>query len=133
MFQKMTIIGNLGRDPEMRFMPDGKAVTSFSVATSNTYTSKSGEKMSDTTWFRVSVFGNAAEACSKFLTKGSKVFVEGRLSADKATGGPKIYDTKDGGKGANFEIVAEVVKFLSSKQGETSPAASSVEDMDVPF
>ena len=78
MYQKLIIIGNLGRDPEMRYTPDGKAVTTFSVAASRRY----GEK-EETAWFRVSVWGKQAESCNQYLQKGSKVLVEGRLTAEQ--------------------------------------------------
>ena len=77
MYSKIIIIGNLGRDPEMRFSPSGDPVTTFSVATSRRY----GDK-DETTWFRVSVWGKQAESCNTYLSKGSKVLVEGRLKAE---------------------------------------------------
>ena len=110
MYQKLIIIGNLGRDPEMRYTTEGKPVTSFSVATSR----KFGDK-DETTWFRVSVWGNQAETCNQYLHKGSKVLVEGALKAD-AQGNPRTYERKDGGGwAASFEVVASSVKFLSGK------------------
>ena len=74
MYQKIILIGNLGKDPEMHFNPDGKAITGFNVATSRKY-----RDTTETTWFRVSVFGQQAESCAKYLKKGSRVLVEGRL------------------------------------------------------
>ena len=120
MYQKLIIIGNLGRDPEMRYTTEGKPVTSFSVATSR----KFGDK-DETTWFRVSVWGNQAESCNQYLRKGSKVLVEGALRADEA-GNPRVFEHKDGGWGASFEVTASAVKFLSGKDDQ--PAND-----DVPF
>ena len=109
MYQKLIIIGNLGKDPEMRYTPDGKAITTLSVATS-----RKVNGADETTWFRVSVWGNQAETCNQYLHKGSKVLVEGALKAD-AQGNPRTYERKDGGWGASFEVVASAVKFLSGK------------------
>ena len=110
MYQKIIIIGNLGRDPELRFLPDGTPVTTFSVATSR----KAGEK-DETTWFRVNVWGKQAESCSQYLHKGSKVLVEGRLKP-----GPEVYQKKDGTWGASYDVTAETVRFLTPK-GEDAP------------
>jgi len=118
MYQKMTIVGNLGRDPEMRFTPSGQAVTNMNVATNNQYTNNSGEKVKETTWFRISVWGKQAESCNQYLQKGSTVLVEGRMTADKATGGPSVYESKGEWK-ASFEITAQTVRFLSSKSDAT--------------
>lgn len=117
---KIIIIGNLGRDPELRFLPDGTPVTTFSVATSR----KAGEK-DETTWFRVTVWGKQAESCNQYLHKGSKVLVEGRLRPDES-GNPTVFQRKDGTWGASYEVTADAVKFLSGKADE--PA-----DEDVPF
>ena len=88
MYQSTTIIGHLGRDPEMRYMPNGDPVTSFSVATSRQWNDRNGQKVKETTWFRVSVFGKQAETVNQYLHKGSLVLVEGRLRVDPKTGGP---------------------------------------------
>ena len=118
MYQKLIIIGNLGSNPEMRFTPSGDPVTSFSVATSRRY----GEK-DETTWFRVSVWGKQAESCNTYLSKGSKVLVEGRLKAE-----PNVYQRKDGTWASSYELTAETVRFLTAK-GEQVESA----DLDVPF
>ena len=131
MYQKITLVGNLGRDPEMKYLPDGKAVTRFSVATAN--------YKNETAWFRVSVFGRSAEACHQYLAKGSKVLVDGELTYDADTGGPKVFARKDGTAGASFEVVARDVKFLSggnSDGGHQAPAQQSQaaqQEDDIPF
>ena len=128
MYQSMTIIGRLGRDPEMRYMPNGDPVTSFNVATDRGYTDKSGQKVKETTWFRVSVFGKQAETVNQYLSKGKMVLVEGRLSVDMKTGGPKTYTRQDGTVGSNFEVVANTVRFLSPKdEGSGSGPTEGVE------
>lgn len=119
MYQKLIIIGNLGSNPEQRFTPSGDPVTTFSVATSRKY----GEK-DETTWFRVSVWGKQAESCNTYLSKGSKVLVEGRLHPD-SNGSPRTFQRKDGTTGASFEVTAENVRFLDGK-ADSEPA-------DVPF
>jgi len=118
MFQTIILAGNLGRDPEMRYTPSGQPVTSFSVATNRQYTNNSGETVKETIWFRISVWGKMAETCNQYLKKGSKVLVEGRLTADAATGGPRIWNAQDGSARASFEVNAQTVRFLSSR-GET--------------
>ncbi len=122
MFQTIILAGNLGRDPEMRYTPSGQPVTSFSVATNRQYTNNSGETIKETIWFRVSVWGKMAETCNQYLKKGSKVLVEGRLTADAATGGPRIWNAQDGTARASFEVNAQTVRFLSSR-GETEGGA----------
>ena len=110
MYQKLIIIGNLGSNPEQRFTPSGDPVTSFSVATSRKI---KGE--SETTWFRVSVWGKQAESCNTYLHKGSKVLVEGRLKAE-----PNVYQRKDGTWASSYEVTADTVRFLTPK-GEDAP------------
>jgi len=126
MYQSITVIGNLGRDPEMKFSPSGKAVTSFSIADTRQYKNGSGELVKETTWFRVEVWGNQAEACNTYLKKGSLVLVEGRMKSDINTGNPRIYQKKDQSWAASFEIQANNVKFLSKT--ETKQAAPEEED-----
>ncbi len=109
------IVGNLGKDPEMRYTPSGQAVTSFSVAVNDDYTSSNGEKVKRTIWYRISAWGKQAEICNQYVKKGSKVLVEGRLTADPATGGPRIWTGQDGSACASFEISAQTVRFLSSR------------------
>jgi single-strand DNA-binding protein len=142
MYQKMIIVGNLGRDPEMRYTPGGQAVTNMSVATNRRYNDSNGQRVDETTWFRVSVWGNQAEAVNQYLQQGSRVLVEGRLNPDPETGGPRIWTRNDGTPGASFEITAWRVVFLSSREedqayqsSQSSPGGSgqSVEEDDIPF
>lgn len=139
MYQKITIAGNLGREPEMRYMADGTAVTSFSVAVSDGY----GDKK-HTIWFRVSVWGKRAEVANQYLTKGSKILVEGRLKAEPNTGAPRLYTRQDGTVASTFEITATDFAFLSSRgdggqEGGSGGApatyggSQAVEEDDIPF
>jgi len=138
-YQKIVIVGNLGRDPEMRYTPTGQAVTNFSVATNRQYTASSGEKVKETTWFRVSAWGRQAETCNQYLKSGSRVLVEGRMNPDKETGNPRVFQRNDGSSGASYEIVANSVVFLTSRddsapmeQGQTQQTDSDPVD-DIPF
>jgi single-strand DNA-binding protein len=143
MYQTIIIVGNVGRDPEMRYTPSGQAVTSFSVATNRQYTNNNGETVKETIWFRISAWGKTGETCNQYLKKGSKVLVEGRLTADPATGGPRIWQAQDGTSRASFEVSAQTVRFLSSRSETESsgtgsaPAAEDggapAENEDIPF
>ncbi|HLA98333.1 MAG TPA: single-stranded DNA-binding protein [Anaerolineales bacterium] len=138
MYHTIIIVGNLGRDPEMRYTPSGQAVTNFNVATSRQYTASDGNSVKETIWFRVSTWGRSAEACNQYLRKGSKVLIEGRLVPDQATGGPRIWNRQDGTPGASFEVSASTVKFLSSRgevEGELpyGEAPGVAEEDDIPF
>ena len=132
MYQQIIIVGNLGRDPEMRYTPSGTPVTSLSVATNRKYTGSDGQVVKETTWFRVSVFGKAAENCAQYLKKGSAVLVDGRLTPDKNSGGPRTYQRQDGTLGATYEVAANTVRFLSGRgEGGPGPAPTPGEE-DVP-
>lgn len=140
MYQKIILIGNLGRDPEMRYLPDGTAVTNLNVATNRKWTDKAtGAPQEETTWFRVSVWGRQAETANQYLAKGRKVLIEGTLQADPQTGGPRVYQRQDGSVGTSFEIRAFEVKFLGGGRDENggghdayAPAVGDETD-DIPF
>ena len=139
MYHTIIIVGNLGKDPEMRYTPSGQAVTNFSLATNRQYTSANGQQVKETIWFRVSTWGKQAETCNQYLKRGSKVLVEGRLTPDKETGGPRVYTRQDGTTGASFEVNAQTVRFLSSRGEDESGAAgyaaseAPAEDEPIPF
>jgi single-strand DNA-binding protein len=140
MYQKLIIVGRLGRDPEMRYTPAGKAVTSFSVATDRSYPDVSGQLVKETVWFRVQVWDKMAENCNNYLAKGKLVLVEGRIVVDPKTGGPRIWTDQNDLVHATLEVVASTVKFLSPKsEGEAVAAAqgeSTLEEMpseEIPF
>ncbi|NJC98320.1 MAG: single-stranded DNA-binding protein [Anaerolineales bacterium] len=141
MYHTLIIVGNVGKDPEMRFTPSGQAVTSFSVATNRQYTAGNGEQVKETVWFRITTWGKQAEVCNQYVKKGMKVLVEGRLTPDKATGGPRVWTKQDGSPAASFEVTAGTVRFLSSRgegagdgsmQGGFESAEIPPED-DIPF
>ena len=124
MYQRITLVGNLGRDPELRYLQNGTPVTNLSVATNNTYNNQQGEQVKETTWFRVSVFGKQAESCSQYLTKGKSVLVEGRLKPDPTTGGPKMWTGNDGTSRASYDVTATTVRFLGGAGGAGGPGAA---------
>ena len=107
---KVILIGNLGRDPETRYMPDGGAITNISVATTDVWKDKQGEKQEKTEWHRVAFFGKLAEIAGEYLKKGSQVYVEGRLQTRK-------WQDKDGQDKYTTEVVANVMQMLGSRQG----------------
>ena len=102
---KVMIIGNLGRDPEMRFTPSGKPVTTFSVATNHVWVDTSGKKHSETEWFNVVCWNNLAEICKDHLFKGDRVYVEGRLQTRR-------WEDSDGNQRTSVEIVATEMMIL---------------------
>jgi len=138
-FHTLILVGRLGQDPEMRYMPNGQAVTNFSVATDRVYKNANGEQTRVTTWFRVSVWGKQAESCNQYLTKGSMVLIEGTLNPDKDTGRPRIWTSADGRSGTSYEVNAQTVRFLSTKGGAVEAADASesgapdLDENEIPF
>ena len=139
MYQKLIIVGNLGRDPEMRYTQNGTPVTSFSVATNRRWTNQDGSPGEETIWFRVSAWRRLAETCNEYLEKGRQVLVEGRLNPDPETGGPRIWTDRDGNPRASFEMTALNVKFLGRAAPATGGGAADMpegpaeEEDEIPF
>ena len=129
MYQKLVIVGRLGRDPEMRYTPTGQAVTSFSVATDRQYSDQSGKPVKETVWFKVTAWGKLAETCNTYLQKGKLVLIEGRLTVDTKTGGPRVWTGQDGQARASYEVTAQTVKFLSQRQEGGEPGQE--EELDI--
>jgi len=125
---KVMIIGNLGRDPEMRYTPSGKPVTTFSVATSRTWSTSDGEKREETEWFNVVAWSSLAEICKQYLTKGQQVYIEGRLQT-------RHWDDQEGNKHTSVEIVANEMIILSERResGEETTESESSEEEEFPF
>jgi single-strand DNA-binding protein len=111
MVNKVILIGNLGADPEVRYTQNGIAITNFNVATTEKWKNKEGAWEDKTEWHRIVTFRRLAETCSEYLSKGSKVYVEGRLRTQK-------WEDRDGNTRKTTEIEAQVVKFLSPKGTE---------------
>jgi single-strand DNA-binding protein len=107
---KVILVGNLGRDPETRYMPDGGAITNVSIATTSKYKNKTGEMVEETEWHRVSFFGRLAEIAGEYLKKGRPVYIEGRLKTRK-------YTDKDGVEKYATDIIANEMQMLGSREG----------------
>jgi single-strand DNA-binding protein len=112
---KVILVGNLGADPELKYTPSNRAVCNLSVATNEVWKDKSGQKQEKTEWHRVTVWGEQAENCSKFLTKGRMVYIEGRIQT-------RSWDDKEGKKRYSTEVVAERVVFLGGGAGAENGA-----------
>lgn len=137
-YNKITIIGNLGRDPEMRYLPSGDPVASFSVATSERWRTRDGQQQERTTWFNVSAFGKLAEQCNQFLHKGSSVYLEGGLSLREYTG-------NDGTARTSLDVRLREMRMLDKRDEggdfgggfsgqSTPPQAADDSNMDeIPF
>jgi single-strand DNA-binding protein len=139
---KLMLIGNLGRDPEVRFTPGGRAVARFPLATSEVWTDQEGQRQERTEWHNIVVWGKQAETCGQYLSKGRQVFLEGSVRT-------RQYDDKEGNKRYITEVIAQRVQFLGSRgeggsagaSRESSSGASSdvpasqptAEDDDIPF
>ena len=115
---KVILIGNLGRDPELRYTQNGQAVVNFTLATSENWTDKSGEKVERTEWHRIVVWGRVGELCAQYLSKGRTVYVEGRLQT-------REWEDKDGNKRSTTEINAQTVQFLGGPRGESGGGGPS--------
>jgi single-strand DNA-binding protein len=121
---KVMIIGHLGKDPEMRYTPSGRPVTTFTVAVSRSWNSADGERHAETEWFSIVAWGNLAEICKQYLTKGQQVYIEGRLQTRR-------WDDKEGQKHTSVEIVANEMMMLGERrdanQSQETPHAEDSE------
>ena len=132
MYQQITLIGNLGNDPEMRYTPSGVAVASFSLAVNKSWTTEGGEKQDRTTWFRVTCWRKQAEIVSQYLGKGKQVMVVGEVEEARA------FTDKSGNQRASLEVTATIVRFLSGGKTEVAAGngqepAAGVGDEEIPF
>ena len=121
---KVMLIGNLTRDPELRYIPSGQAVTTFTIAVNRTFNSKAGEKKEEVAFIRIVAWARLAEICNEYLKKGRPVFVEGRIQT-------RSWDGPDGNKRYSTEVVADNVQFLGSKPGGGKGEGADVPAMDV--
>lgn len=119
-FNKVLLMGHLTRDPELRYIPSGQAVATFTIAVNRVYNSQSGERKEDVSFIRVVVWARMAENCNEYLKKGSPVFVEGRLQS-------RSWEAQDGSKRSTLEVVAQSVQFLSRGSRPTEPPAETGE------
>ena len=114
---KVILLGNLGRDPELRYTQGGQAVANFTLATSESWNDKSGERVERTEWHRVVVWGRVAELCSQYLSKGRSVYLEGRIQT-------REWEDKEGKKRYTTEVNAQTVQFLGNSRNEGNAASS---------
>ena len=122
---KILIIGNLGSDPEMRYTPNGNPVTSFTVATNRRYRTSAGENKEETEWFRISAWNRLAETSNQYLQRGSKVYVEGRLSS-------RTYVGNDGETRVSLDVNASEVRFIDSRGANTGLSGGFSEGGSIP-
>ena len=138
MYQQITLVGNLGSDPEMRYTPSGVPVASFRMAVNKRWTGQDGQRQEKTTWFRVTVWRRQAEIVSQYLTKGSQVLVIGEMED------PNVWTDNEGNARAGLEVTAQLVRFMSGRgdvggypagQPATAMADDSpnLSDEDIPF
>lgn len=141
MYQQITLVGNLGQDPEMRYTPNGDPVTSFSVAASRAWTGQDGQRQEKTVWFRVSAWRRLAESCNQYLAKGRRVLVVGELEE------PYVWTDESGSARATLQLTARNVRFLTPRaevgeessgppsypDSEKAPGPNAGADVDVPF
>ncbi|MEA3350227.1 MAG: single-stranded DNA-binding protein [Chloroflexota bacterium] len=123
---KVMVIGNLGRDPEMRYTPSGRPVTNFSVATNRSWTTKDGENQTETEWFNIVAWGKLAEICNQYLVKGRQVYIEGRLQT-------RNWEDAQGTRHTSVEVVANEMIMLGSRPSEEEITDDEPGDDEFPF
>jgi single-strand DNA-binding protein len=115
---KVMVIGHLGRDPEMRYTPSGRPVTTFTIAVSRSWNTADGERRTDTEWFNIVAWGNLAEICKQYLYKGQQVYIEGRMQT-------RHWDDKEGQKHTNVEVVANEMMMLGERRDNSNQSHES--------
>ena len=130
---RVLLMGNLTRDPELRYIPSGTAVANLGLATNRTYTTQDGERKEEVCYIDIVVWGKTAENCANYLSKGRPVFIEGRLQLD-------TWETEDGQKRSKLKVVADRVQFLGGRREDAAPGEPGAEGMgevdaddDIPF
>ncbi|RPH58435.1 MAG: single-stranded DNA-binding protein [Chloroflexi bacterium] len=122
---KVMLIGHLGKDPEMRYTPSGRPVTTFTVATSRSWNTVDGERHQETEWFNIVAWGNLAEICKQYLTKGQQVYIEGRLQTRR-------WEDKEGNKHSSVEVVANEMMFLGDRREANNNQQAESEETEQP-
>jgi single-strand DNA-binding protein len=120
---KLILIGNVGRDPELRFTPTGQCVTSFSVASNHNYTDSAGQRKSETEWFNCQAWGKLAETCNQYPHKGQQVYIEGRVKL-------RTYNKQGAGQSASLDVNVSNVQFLGQRNGQISQCEATPDDVD---
>jgi single-strand DNA-binding protein len=136
-FHEVTIVGNLGRDPDLHYTPGGQAVANFPLAANRRFRNPQGEAVKETVWFQVTAWERQAENAVQYLKKGSQVMVKGRLTPDPETGAPRLWERRDGNPAASYEVTAREIVYLNGRDagsnGETPAPVAGVIDEDIPF
>ena len=139
MYHKVVIIGNLGRDPELKYLADGTAVCDLAVATNRKWPKSDGTQGEETVWFRCTTWRKLAEVVNQYLSKGRQVYIEGRLNPD-SSGNPRTFTRNDGSPGASYEVTVETLKFLgggggggASNASSGGPEPSTMREGEIPF
>ena len=133
------LLGNLGKDPEMKYIPNGTAVTNFSMATNRSWTNSDGSKGEETVWWRIAVWGKQGENANEYLSKGRQVLLEGRMIIDKETGQPRIWTDDSGVPHTQLEVNADGIKYLGNGRSNGNAAAprdigdGRASDDEIPF
>jgi single-strand DNA-binding protein len=120
---KVMIIGHLGRDPEMRYTPSGRPVTTFTIAVSRSWNTADGERRTETEWFNIVAWGNLAEICKQYLYKGQQIYIDGRLQTRR-------WEDKEGQKHTSVEVVANEMMMLGDRRDSSSQTQESAEQTD---
>jgi single-strand DNA-binding protein len=115
---KVMVIGHLGRDPEMRYTPSGRPVTTFTIAVSRSWNTADGERRTDTEWFNIVAWGNLAEICKQYLYKGQQIYIEGRLQTRR-------WEDKEGQKHTSVEVVANEMMMLGERRDNSNQSQES--------
>ena len=124
---KVMLIGFLGKDPEMRYTPSGRPVTTFNVATSRSWNTSDGERRTETEWFNVVAWGSLAEICNQYLAKGRQVYIDGRLQS-------RSWEDNEGIRHTSIEVVANEMIMLGNRQSsDDPPVEAQVDEVEFPF
>ncbi len=143
MAEKIILVGNLGRDPEMRYTPEGRAVTNINIATNRVWNDANGQQHKVTTWWRASAWGRVAEVINQYFKKGDPIYIEGHMNPDANTGGPRMFSRQDGSQGTTYEMTITGWSFISgaksngggTEQPQSTPGADTESEApeDIPF
>lgn len=125
MLNQINLIGRLSQEPELRFTPNGRPVTSFDIACNYTYTNSEGTKVKVVDWFQIVAWGKLAEQCNQYLAKGQTVFISGKITLHQ-------WDKQDGTKGSKLQVTAGKAVFLSKSNGSQEPS-EELEQEDIPY
>lgn len=136
-YHEITIIGYLGRDPDMHYTSSGQAVTNFPLASNRRHRNPQGETVKETIWFQVTAWERQAESAAQYLQKGSMVMVTGRLNPDPETGRPRVWERRDGNLATSYDVTAREIIFLNGRTPESIEETPDINvgviDEDIPF